>query len=95
MAWQFNFQGIREDALAAANAFVPSTGAGHVDQWNRSKAVIITELQAMNPGQVIVRSSGKWDGTSKYPVSLVSISVQQAVIINGHPASPPNSSAGQ
>lgn len=88
MAWNFYFQGVREDAIAALNNVTNTTGAGEQDQWNRVKPLILQELQAMAPGTVVARCSGDWD--SKPNESRIQINIQQMPVLNNTVLSVPN-----
>lgn len=90
MAWSFYFQGVREDAEAALNSVTTDTGPGSQDQLDRAKALILQELQAMQPGTVVAECYGKFYGTPPLYRSSMHISVQNRTVINNAIESPPN-----
>lgn len=93
MSWSFTFQGVREDAEAALDNVTVPDGPGKQDQWNRIKPLILQELQAMNPGQVVVKCNGTFHGSNPNYRSVFSINVQNAVVLNNGILSPPNQPA--
>jgi hypothetical protein len=82
MAWNFTFQGVREDAIAAVNALTTTTGPGDADQLTRVKGMLLSELQAQQPGQVVAKCYGRFEGYAPFFSSVIHIDIGGAPVLN-------------